>query len=91
MASLKEKFVEELDYLRRLGRVFARRNPALEPFLGVSAKDPGVQHLLEGFAFLTARLRLKIDDDLPEITQPLLQALDPACLQPSPSMTIMRC
>lgn len=63
MASLKEKFVAELDYLRRLGRVFARRNPALEPFLGVSAKDPGVQHLLEGFAFLTARLRLKIDDD----------------------------
>ena len=90
MASLKEKFVEELDYLRRLGRVFSRRNPALEPFLGGSAKDPGVQHLLEGFAFLTARLRLKIDDDFPEITQPLLQALDPACLQTSPSMTIMR-
>lgn len=73
MASLKEKFVEELEYLRRLGRVFARRNPGLEAFLGASAKDAGVQRLLEGFAFLTARLRLKIDDDFPEITQPLLR------------------
>lgn len=90
MASLKEKFVEELEYLRRLGRVFARRHPGLEAFLGASAKDAGVQRLLEGFAFLTARLRLKIDDDFPEITQPLLQDQDPTCLQPTPSMTIMR-
>jgi len=90
MASLKEKFVEELDYLRRLGRVFSRRNPALEPFLGTSAKDADVERLLEGCAFLTAKLRLKIEDDLPEITQPLLMARDPACLQPTPSMTIMR-
>ncbi|EMV7335157.1 TPA: type VI secretion system baseplate subunit TssF [Pseudomonas aeruginosa] len=90
MASLREKFVEELDYLRRLGRVFARDNPALEPFLGASANDPDVERLLEGFAFLTAKLRLKIEDDFPEITQPLLQLLDPSCLRPTPCMTVMR-
>lgn len=90
MASLKDKFVEELDYLRSLGRVFSRNNPGLEPFLGTSAKDDDVERLLEGFAFLTARLRLKVEDDFPEITQPLLLAQDPICLQPTPSMTIMR-
>ena len=68
MASLKEKFVEELDYLRRLGRVFSRKNPALEPFLGTSARDADVERLLEGCAFLTAKLRLKTEDDLPETT-----------------------
>ncbi|EOT7841460.1 type VI secretion system baseplate subunit TssF, partial [Pseudomonas aeruginosa] len=70
MATLKEKFLEEMDYLRRLGKVFVRGNPALEPFLGASAKDPDVERLLEGFAFLTAKVRMKIEDDLPEITQP---------------------
>ncbi|MGU0809748.1 type VI secretion system baseplate subunit TssF [Pseudomonas aeruginosa] len=90
MATLKEKFLEEMDYLRRLGKVFVRGNPALEPFLGASAKDPDVERLLEGFAFLTAKVRMKIEDDLPEVTQPMLQVLDPTCLQPTPSMTIMR-
>ncbi|MBG7462199.1 type VI secretion system baseplate subunit TssF, partial [Pseudomonas aeruginosa] len=90
MATLKEKFLEEMDYLRRLGKVFVRGNPALEPFLGASAKDPDVERLLEGFAFLTAKVRMKIEDDLPEITQPMLQVRDPTCLQPTPSMTIMR-
>ncbi|WP_269508520.1 type VI secretion system baseplate subunit TssF [Burkholderia sp. IMCC1007] len=90
MASLRDKFVEELQYLRRLGGIFARSNPGLERFLGDSAVDPGVERLREGFAFLTAKLRLKIEDDFPELTQPLLQALDPSCLRPTPGMTIMR-
>ena len=66
--SLKSKFRDELDYLRRLGRVFSRNNPQLARFLGEEASDPDVERLLEGFAFLTARLRLKIEDDFPELT-----------------------
>lgn len=88
--SLKSKFREELDYLRRLGRVFARKNPQLARFLGDEASDPDVERLLEGFAFLTARLRLKIDDDFPELTHPLLQLLWPNYLRPLPSATIMQ-
>ncbi|MGE8408399.1 MAG: type VI secretion system baseplate subunit TssF [Pseudomonas sp.] len=88
--SLKSKFRDELDYLRRLGRVFARKNPQLARFLGEEASDPDVERLLEGFAFLTARLRLKIDDDFPELTHPLLQLLWPNYLRPLPSATIMQ-
>ncbi|KRC68787.1 hypothetical protein D3C87_328260 [compost metagenome] len=87
---LRGKFREEMDYLRRLGREFARDNPQLSQFLGDEAADPDVERLLEGFAFLTAKLRLKIEDDLPELTHSLLQLLWPNYLRPLPSATIMR-
>lgn len=87
---LRGKFREEMDYLRRLGREFARDNPQLSQFLGDEAADPDVERLLEGFAFLTAKLRLKIEDDLPELTHSLLQLLWPNYLRPLPSVTIMR-
>ncbi|QXI30584.1 type VI secretion system baseplate subunit TssF [Pseudomonas vanderleydeniana] len=87
---LKERFREELIYLRELGREFAEDNPQLARFLGEQANDPDVERLLEGFAFLTARLRMKIDDDLPELTHSLLQMLWPNYLRPLPSTTIVR-
>ncbi|NBA94151.1 type VI secretion system baseplate subunit TssF [Pseudomonas sp. R5(2019)] len=87
---LKTKFREELDYLRRLRRVFARNNPQLVQFLGEEATDPDVERLLEGFAFLTAKLRLKIEDDFPELTHALLQMLWPNYLRPLPSATIVQ-
>lgn len=87
---LKQRFAEELRYLRELGREFAEDNPQLAQFLGDQAGDPDVERLLEGFAFLTAKLGLKIDDDLPELTHPLLQMLWPNYLRPLPSATIIR-
>lgn len=87
---LRQRFREELSYLRELGREFAEDNPLLARFLGEQSGDPDVERLLEGFAFLTAKLRLKIDDDLPELTHSLLQMLWPNYLRPLPSATIMR-
>lgn len=75
--SLKDRFSEELRYLRELGREFVEDDPRLAPFLGDQASDPGAAHLLEGFAFLTAKLALKIEDDLPQLTHPLLQQVYP--------------
>lgn len=88
--SLKDRFSEELRYLRELGREFAEDDPRLAPFLGDQASDPGAAHLLEGFAFLTAKLALKIEDDLPELTHPLLQQVEPNYLRPLPSLTLVR-
>lgn len=87
---LKQRFAEELRYLRELGREFAEDNPQLAQFLGDQAGDPDVERLLEGFAFLTAKLGMKIDDDLSELTHPLLQMLWPNYLRPLPSATIIR-
>ncbi|ULU26652.1 type VI secretion system baseplate subunit TssF [Dyella terrae] len=88
--SLRHKFREEMDYLRRLGREFAKDNPQLARFPGDESADPDVERLLEGFAFLTAKLRLKIEDDFPELTHSLLQLLWPNYLRPLPSATIVR-
>ena len=51
-------------------------------------EDPHVERMLEAFAFLAARVHLKIDDEFPEITEALLSILYPHYLRPIPSMTV---
>ncbi|RWU19112.1 type VI secretion system baseplate subunit TssF [Pseudomonas alkylphenolica] len=88
--SLKDRFSEELRYLRELGNDFAKDNPQLAHFLGKDSSDPDVERLLEGFAFLTAKLRHKLEDELPELTHGMLQLLWPNYLRPLPSATIIQ-
>jgi len=88
--SLSRYFQDELDHLRRSGDAFAQRFPGLTKYLSSRATDPDVERMMEGFAFLTARLREKIDDQLPEVTQSLLMLLWPNFLRPVPSMCIMQ-
>ncbi|PTV55875.1 type VI secretion system baseplate subunit TssF [Pseudomonas putida] len=88
--SLKDKFSEELRYLHELGNDFAKDNPQLARLLGKAGSDPDVERLMEAFAFLTAKLRLKLEDDLPELTHPMLQILWPNYLRPLPSATIIQ-
>ncbi|HVA11623.1 MAG TPA: type VI secretion system baseplate subunit TssF [Stellaceae bacterium] len=83
-------FQDELAYLRELGDEFARTNPNLAPFLSRQSNDPDVERLLEGFAFLTARLRQKLDDDLPELSHSLLTLLWPHYLRPVPATAIIQ-
>lgn len=82
-------FQDELSYLKESGEEFAQYFPKLTRYLSSKSTDPDVERLLEGFAFLTSRLREKIDDHLPEVTQSLLTLLWPNFLRPVPSMTIM--
>lgn len=83
-------YQEELHYLRELGRELAARQPEAAPFLAEPMADPAVERLLEGFAFLTGRLREKIDDEIPELTTALLDSLFPHYLRPVPSLTILQ-
>ncbi len=80
-------FQEELSALRDLGREFSEQNPRLAPFLSVEGQDPDVERLLEGFAFLTGRIRQKLDDDLPEFAWSLIKLVWPHFLQSIPSIT----
>ncbi len=80
---------DELDFLRKMGAEFADKNPAAAPYLAEVGADPDVERLLQGFAFLTGRLRQKLDDELPELTQTLMQMTWPHYLRPLPSMTIL--
>jgi type VI secretion system protein ImpG len=83
----------ELQHLREMGAEFADRYPkiagrlALEEF---ECADPYVERLLEGFAFLAARVQLKLDSQYPEFTQHLLDIIYPHYLAPTPSMAVVR-
>ena len=87
--SFNKYFHDELSTIRELGREFAERNPRLAPFLTVEGQDPDVERLLEGFAFLTGRLRQKLDDELPEVTHSLMALMWPHFLRPIPALSIL--
>ncbi len=86
----KEYFQNELVMLRELGRDAARRNAALAPFLATPGRDVDVEKLLESFAFLSGRVRQKLDDELPEITHELFSRLWPNYLRPLPAATVIQ-
>jgi type VI secretion system protein ImpG len=85
-------YERELTYMRQLGAEFAEKYPKIASRLMLEAdrcEDPHVERLLEGFAFLAARIHLKIDDEFPEITQGLLNTLYPHYVRPLPCMTVV--
>ena len=84
-------FNEELAFIREEVREFGGRFSKVASRLRLSAdsiEDPHVSRLIDSFALLTARLRLKIEDEFPEICQSMLQALYPQYLAPVPSAAV---
>jgi type VI secretion system protein ImpG len=91
-ARLIRIYEDELTHLRELGREFAKMHPRAR-HLGLEdmeVADPYVERLLEGFAFMAARVRLKLDAEQPRLIEQLLQALNPNFLSPVPSAMIAR-
>ncbi|MBL6077162.1 type VI secretion system baseplate subunit TssF [Belnapia sp. T18] len=86
-------FNRELAAIRRDAGEFAEAFPKVAGRLRLSAEtvdDPFVARLLEGIAFLAARVQHRLDDELPEISDALLEMLSPHLLAPVPSMTTLR-
>lgn len=89
---MRDYFESEMRLLNEAAREFAEAYPEQAGLLNlgdISDRDPYIERLLEGMAFLTAQIRRKIDDDVPEISESLLQQLWPTILRPMPSATIM--
>ncbi|KHJ50059.1 type VI secretion protein [Vreelandella venusta] len=87
---LNRYYRDELNFLKKQGREFADANPGLSRFLSERSTDPDVERLLEGFAFLTGRMREKVEDEFPELTHSLISMLWPNYLRPVPSMTVVQ-
>jgi type VI secretion system protein ImpG len=88
---LLEAYNAELAYLRETAREFGDEHEAVAGRLGLKTPtdpDPYVERLLEGVAFLSARVQLKLQDQYPEFSQHLLQAVQPHFLAPTPSICI---
>ncbi len=83
----------ELQHVREMGGEFAKQFPKIAGRLGLEGfecADPYVERLLEGFAFLVARIQLKIDSEFPKFTQHLMEMVYPQYLAPTPSMAVVQ-
>lgn len=86
-------FERELAVIRGEAAAFAEAFPKVAGRLRISPEavdDPFVGRLLEGVAFLAARVQHRLDDELPELSDALLEMLSPQLLAPVPSMTTLR-
>lgn len=84
---------QELRYLREMGGEFAREFPKIAGRLGMEGMevaDPYVERLIEGAAFLAARVQLKQDAEYPQLSQRLLEMICPNLSAPIPSMLVAR-
>lgn len=90
---LLDYFNQEITYLREMGHEFSRAYPKVAGRLGMTESgtaDPYVERLLEGFAFLSARVHLKMDAEFPKFSQRLLEVIYPHYLAPTPSMCVVQ-
>lgn len=83
----------ELDLLYEHAREFAEEYPGIAGRLGGLIRertDPLIAGLLEGTAFLAARVQLKLKHEFPEFINNLLEQLVPHFLAPTPSIMLAR-
>jgi type VI secretion system protein ImpG len=90
---LLEYYNHELQHIREMCSEFAEEYPKIAGRLGIEGfecADPYVERLIEGFAYMAARVKLKVDAEYPRFSQNLLEMVYPGYLAPSPSMGIVR-
>ena len=92
---LLDLYNRELAHLRSMGAEFAKEFPKIAGRLGgldefQPCRDPFVERLLEGFAFLAARVQLKVNAEFPRFVQSLLETVYPHYLAPTPSMCMVQ-
>src|ERR1700687_2059196 len=86
-------YKRELSLLYEQAGDFAEQYPGIAERLGGLIReraDPMIAGLLEGTAFLAARVQLKIQHEFPEFTSNLLEQLVPNYLAPTPSMMLVK-
>ncbi len=86
-------YESELAFMRDMGGEFAREFPKIAGRLNlgsIEVADPYVERLMEGFAFLAARIQLKMEAEFPTFTQSLLQMVYPHYFAPTPAMAVVR-
>lgn len=90
---LLKHYEQELSFMRDMGGEFANAYPKIAGRLGMDqleVLDPYVERMLEGFAFLAARVQLELEQQYPVFTQNLLEIVYPHFLAPVPSMMVAR-
>jgi type VI secretion system protein ImpG len=89
----RDLYSRELRHLESSAQEFAREFPRIAHALSLDdlpCPDPYVERLLEGFAFLAARVQSQIEAGYPRVAQSLLESIYPNYLAPTPSMAMLR-
>ncbi len=87
-----DHYNRELKLLYEQAGEFAEQYPGVAERLGGLVEDridPMIAGLLEGAAFLAARVQLKLKHEFPEFTNNLLEQLVPDYLAPTPSVMLV--
>ena len=88
---LLRHYEQELAYLRKMGAEFAASYPRIAEGLGMDGTevlDPYVERILEGAAFLSARVQLELELQYPAFAAHLFEIVYPQVLAPMPSVMI---
>ena len=79
---MNKYFQEQLRMLHEGAREFARKYPAAAPMLLEQGGDPDAERILEGTAYLCAKIHERLDQTAPELIQTLLREVFPESVMP---------
>ncbi len=91
--AFRDTYNRELAFLKERSAEFAADYPGLADRLGGLVEenmDPSIGGLLEGTAFLAARVQLKLDEEFRTFTHQMLDQVFPDALAPTPSAMLVR-
>jgi type VI secretion system protein ImpG len=86
-------YERELSAIRALAAEFADAHPKIARRLQLGpdhCDDPDVERLFQSFAWMAARIGRRLDAELPELAEPLVERLCPLLNRPVPSATILQ-
>lgn len=86
-------YSDNLSFIRKSGAEFAREYPKIASRLDLNSlecQDPFIERLLEGTAFLSARVEKKLDDGSYRFLENLLSSLSPDVLSQIPSSCVIK-
>jgi type VI secretion system VasI/ImpG family protein len=89
---LLDYYRDNLSYLRNLAAEFAAEFPKIAGRLGLGefeCEDPYIERLLEGTAFLSARVEQKLDEGYNNLLESVLNSLSPNALYPLPAGAVL--
>ena len=92
LKSFLEYYQNELEFLVEGGKAFCQQYPDMAQsldFTSFNSNDPDIKRLIESIAFLNAKLQKRIDEQIPEISSQILNAVYPQFVSPIPSCSIM--
>ncbi|MBU2894383.1 type VI secretion system baseplate subunit TssF [Colwellia sp. D2M02] len=90
---MQQYFDAQMRLLTQAGKQFAEHYPEHAGQLNIDSikeRDPHVERLLEGVAYLNANIQKRLDQSLPEVSEQVLRQLCPALLNFYPSTTVFQ-